>query len=315
MPRGRKAASLRIRVISVFTVLAFGLGTMSADAATAWPGGSGTRTADGSNVFGKNLSGLSFEGAGVVWAVKNGPSTLYRLVPSGSTWKVDQKRSLEFRNGAGDPDAEGVVSTPDGLFVVSERDNDNGDVSAPMVLKVGNGTEKEWKLPGMPSVEPNEGPEAISWVPDSFLTSRGFKDDTGKLYDPAGHPGHGTGLFAVGLEATGGIFLYALQDGGAKLVSKFASGQAQVMDLEWESDRLWATCDDNCSGRSTTLAISDGRFKVTATYDRPSKLPNVNLEGFALSPSCVNGKKVALWADDDNTDKHAIRSGSLNCTV
>ncbi|WP_371927510.1 hypothetical protein [Lentzea sp. HUAS12] len=315
MPRGRKAVPLRIKVISVFAVLAFGLGTMSADAATAWPGGSATQTADGSGVFGKNLSGLSFEGAGVVWAVKNGPSTLYRLVPSGSTWKVDQKRSLKFRNGAGDPDAEGVVSTPDGLFVVSERDNDNGDVSSPMVLKVGNGTEKEWKLPGMPSVEPNDGPEAISWIPDSFLTSRGFKDDTGKLYDPAAYPGHGTGLFAVGLEATGGIFLYALQDGGAKLVSKFASGQAQVMDLEWENNRLWATCDNNCSGRSTTLAVSDGRFKVTATYDRPSKLPNVNLEGFALSPACVNGKKVALWSDDDNTDKHAIRSGSLNCTV
>lgn len=308
---------MRIKAIGVFTVLALGLTVSTADAATTWPGDSATKTADGTNVFGKNLSGLSFESANVVWAVKNGPSTLYRLVPSGGIWKVDQKRSLKFKNGQGDPDAEGVVSTPDGLFVVTERDNNNGGVSAPMVLKVGSGSNAvaEWKLPGMPSVEPNDGPEAISWVPDAFLTAQNFKDDAGKLYNPADYPAHGSGLFAVGLEATGGIFLYALQDSGAKLVAKFASGQAQVMDLEFENNRLWATCDSNCSGRATTLAISDGKFKVTATYDRPSKLPNVNLEGFAISPSCVNGKKVVLWADDDNTSSHALRQGSLNCTV
>ncbi|MGW6449900.1 hypothetical protein [Lentzea sp. NPDC055074] len=311
------AVPLRIKAIGVFTVVALCLGVSSADAATTWPGDSAVKNADGTNVFGKNLSGLSFESANVVWAVKNGPSTLYRLVPSGSTWKVDSKRSLKFKNGKGDPDAEGVVSTPDGLFVVSERDNDNGDVSAPTVLKIGSGSSAaaEWKLPGMPSVDPNDGPEAISWVPDSFLTSQQFKDDSGKLYNPADYPSHGTGLFAVGLEATGGIFLYALQDGGAELVSKFASGQAQVMDLEWESNRLWATCDSNCSGRATTLAISEGRFKVTATYDRPSRLPNVNLEGFAISPACVNGKKLTLWADDDNTSSHALRSGTVNCTA
>ncbi|WP_394615439.1 hypothetical protein JNUCC0626_37645 [Lentzea sp. JNUCC 0626] len=307
---------MRIKTIGVLTVLTLGLTVNTADAATAWPGAAATQTADGSNVFGKNLSGVSFESQGVVWAVKNGPSTLYRLVPNGSAWKVESKRSLKFRNGKGDPDAEGVVSTPDGLFVVSERDNDNGDVSSPMVLKIGsNSTTTEWKLPGMPSVEPNEGPEGISWIPDSFLTAQGFKDDAGKVYNPADYPSHGTGLFAVGLEATGGIFLYALQDTGAKLVAKFASGQKQVMDLEWENDRLWAGCDDNCSGRATTLAITNGKFQVKATYDRPSKLPNVNLEGFAIAPTCVNGKKTVLWTDDDNTKSHALHTGSLNCTA
>lgn len=312
------AFALRIKAVGVFTVLVLGVAVSPVEAATTWPGDSAVRTAGDTNAFSRNLSGLSFENAGVVWAVKNGPSTLYRLVRGGSgTWKVDQKLSLRFRNGQGEPDAEGVVSTPDGLFVVTERDNANGGVSSPTVLKVGSGSNAaaEWTLPGMPSVAPNGGPEGISWIPDSFLTAQKFKDDTGKLYDPADYPSHGTGLFAVGLEATGGIFLYALQDDGAKLVSKFDGGQAQVMDLEWENNRLWATCDSNCGGRATTLAISDGRFQVTAAYDRPSRLPNVNLEGFALSPSCVNGKKVALWADDDNTSSHALRSGSLNCTA
>lgn len=317
MPRARRGVALRIKAIGVFTVLALSLAVTPADAATTWPGDSATKTADGTNVFGTNLSGLSFESAGVVWAVKNGPSTLYQLVPSGSTWKVDQKRSLNFQNGQGDPDAEGVVSTPDGLFVVVERDNDDGDVSLPMVLKYGSGSNAtaEWELPGMPSVEPNDGPEGISWVPDAFLTKQGFKDDTGKLYDPADYPGHGSGLFAVGLEATGEIYLYALQSAGAKLVAKFASGLRQVMGLEFDGSRLWATCDNHCNGQATTLTISSGKFRTKATYDRPAKLPNVNLEGFAISPSCANGKKVVLWADDDNSDRHALRSGSLNCTA
>jgi hypothetical protein len=308
---------LRIKAIGVFTVLALGLVASPAEAATTWPGDSATKYADGSNVFGKNLSGLSFENANVVWAVKNSPSTLYRLVPNGSAWKVDQKRSLNFANGQGDPDAEGVVSTPDGLFVAVERDNDDGDVSTPMILKYGTGSNAvaEWELGGMPEVDPNDGPEAISWVPDSYLTRNGFKVDDGSTYDPAAYPGHGSGLFFVGLEATGEVYVYALQGTKALLLSTFDSGHAQVMDLEFDGSRLWALCDNNCSGRTTTLAISSGTFKVTVTYNRPSTLPNVNLEGFAFSPNCVNGKKVALWSDDDNTNSHALRSGSLNCTA
>ena len=88
-----------------------------------------------------------------------------------------------------------------------------------------------------------------------------------------------------------------------------------AVPMEFDGAKLWASCDNNCSGRTTTLAVSGGSFKVTATYNRPSTLPNVNLEGFAISPSCVNGKKVVLWSDDDNTSSHALRSGSLNCTV
>lgn len=308
---------MRIKAIGVFTVLALGLAVTPAQAATAWPGDSATKTADGTNVFGKNLSGLSFESANVVWAVKNSPSTLYRLVPNGAQWKVDQTRSLSFKNGSGDPDAEGVVSTPDGLFVVSERDNDDDNTSAPTILKYGTGTSatSEWALPGMPDVDPNEGPEGIAFVPDSYLTQNGFKDDAGKTYNPADYSGHGSGLFAVGLEATGQVYVYVLQSGGAKLLAKFTSGQSQVMELEFDGSQLWTTCDNHCSGRATTFTISSGKFKLKATYNRPSGLSNLNLEGFAISPSCNAGKKVVLWSDDDNTSSHALRSGSLNCTV
>jgi CheY-like chemotaxis protein len=85
---------------------------------TTWPGGTAVTIADASNVFGENLSGLSFESEGVLWAVDNGPGRLYRLVPNGATWRTDPAggwasgKALHYAGGSGDPDAEGVVVTP-----------------------------------------------------------------------------------------------------------------------------------------------------------------------------------------------------------
>ena len=46
-------------------------------------------------------------------------------------------------------------------------------------------------------------------------------------------------------------------------------------------------------------------------------MPNLNNEGFAITPQreCVDGSKPVFWSDDNNTDLHALRSGTLNCTV
>ncbi len=46
-------------------------------------------------------------------------------------------------------------------------------------------------------------------------------------------------------------------------------------------------------------------------------MPNINNEGFAITPQaeCVNGLKPAFWSDDNGTDGHAIRTGTINCTV
>jgi hypothetical protein len=301
----------------------------------AWPGGSSVAVADASNVFGENLSGLSFETAGVLWAVDNGPGTLYRLLPSGSLWTPDTSngwssgKALHYGGGSGDPDAEGVVSTPDGLFVSTERDNDKGSTSRPEILRYDTSSTAsslnatgEWNLTSdLPSVDPNSGLEGVSWVPDSFLTAHGFRDEhTGALYNPAVYPGHGSGLFFAGLEANGTVYAYALDqsDGGFTRVATITSGFPAVMDLEFDSStgHLWAACDDTCQGRTTTLDINaQGRFAPTAVYDRPSGMPDYNNEGFAIAPqtACTAGHKPVVWSDDTNDGGHALRSGTLNC--
>ncbi|WP_371782222.1 lamin tail domain-containing protein [Streptosporangium subroseum] len=303
---------------------------------TTWPGGAAITIADGSNVFGTNLSGLSFENAGVLWAVRNGPGKLYRLVPNGTTWRPDPAggwasgKALHYAGGSGDPDAEGVVVTPDGLFVATERDNGNDSTSMPKILRFDasstasslNAT-AEWNLTSdLPSVAANAGPEGISWIPDTFLTAHGFRDErTGAAYNPATYPGHGSGLFFAGVEANGTVYVYALNQsgGGYTRIATITSGFPGVMDLEFEpaTGHLWAVCDDTCQGRTSTLDINaQGKFAVTRTYDRPSGMADYNNEGFAIAPqtACTAGHKPVIWSDDTNDGGHALRAGTLNCT-
>lgn len=340
----RRLNARRITVsVTVLPVLAvcFGLPAAAvpqdrqgAVAAADWPGGSDVRVADDEDVFGKNLSGLSFDGAGAVWAVRNGPGTLYRLVPDGANWTPaagwSEGKQLRYPGGDGDPDAEGVVATPDGVFASTERDNDDGDTSKQEILRFDGGSSAgelaatgEWDLTAdLPGSDPNEGIEAISWVPDSVLTAHGFRDaHTGAAYDPATYPGHGTGLYVVGLESTGGVYVYALDLGGSGYtrVASADTGLDAVMDLEFESStgHLWGVCDDTCDGHSVTMDVDgSGALAVSAEYDRPGGMDNLNNEGFAIAPqaACGSGGKLVLWSDDDNDDGHALRAGTLPCS-
>jgi hypothetical protein len=303
----------------------------SADAATTqkWPGDPAVAVADPAGVLGDNISGLSFDGPDVLWAVKNGPGTLHRLVRSGGSWRPadgwSSGKKLRYRDGGGDPDAEGVVVTPDGVFAATERDND-GDGSLLKVLRYDTGAAAseldaaaEWDLTDdLPAVDDNGGFEGIAWIPDTFLTAGGFRDDRTKApYDPAAHPGHGTGLYFLGLEDEGKIYAYALDlaGGGFTRVAAFSSGFPKVMELEFDpaTGSLWSVCDNTCSGKSATLKLGGGKFTVAATYARPAKMPNYNNEGFAIAPGCSAGRRAVVWSDDADDGDHALRTGTVPC--
>ena len=321
-----------------------GLTATSAAVAPApdpWPGGAAVSTVDQPNQLGQNLSGLYYEATGgpdTIWAVKNGPSVLHKLVESGGQWVPEPGawatgKTLTFPSGTGAPDSEGVTLTDagaaGGVFVSSEEDNATApprasrneilryDVAAAGATLVATGA---WNLTAdLPPVGANSGIEAITWVPDSWLTSRGFLDQsTGLAYDPQSYPNHGNGLFLVGLEGGGGVYAYALDLNGSTFtrVATVASGFVAVMELAWDpqSSLVWAVCDNGCQGRSATLDIVSGAFDVSAVYERPGTMPNVNNEGFTIAPAaaCVGGLKPAFWAEDENSP-NVLRTGSLNC--
>jgi len=217
------------------------------------------------------------------------------------------------------------------MYVSAERDNSANAISRNSILRfdpAAAGTTltatHEWNLTAdLPVVGANLGIEGITWIPDSFLVSKGFFDESkSHAYNPAEYANHGTGLFFVGLEANGMVYAYALDHvaGGFTRTATIATGLAGVMDLQFDRDLndLWAVCDDTCQGRSVILRTdTTGRFTVARRFERPAGMPNLNNEGFAIAPAtqCIGNTKPVFWADDSETDGHAIRSGTLTCSA
>ncbi|MDO8211630.1 hypothetical protein [Conexibacter sp. CPCC 206217] len=292
--RPAAAASLMAGVLAASLWAPAGVAPAGAAIAPeAWPGGTAVSIVDGSNPFGTDLSGLSYEAGATpmtstLWAVRNKAGTLFKLRRQGGSWALDSGagwsagRSLGYPGASGGyADTEGIAltdaSAAGGIYAASERSNQSKDVSRPSVLRYdvsGAGASlhatHEWNLRGdLPAVDSNSGLESIAWVPDADLTAAGFFDErTGRPYAPGDYPNHGAGLFFVGLEATGTIYAYALNHssgGGFDRVAAIpisadarARGFATLMDLQWDADnkRLWAICDDHCGSRAATYEIA-----------------------------------------------------------
>jgi hypothetical protein len=310
----------------------------------AWPGGVSIATGDVNGAFTNNMSGLAYQPSGsatrgTLWAVRNSSgaidATLYKLAHNGTNWVKAEGwgvgKQLFYSTGFGSPDAEGVTlagGDPNAVYVATERDGGGG--SLPKVLRFDVSSMNptlaatdEWDLTlTLPALGANLGLEAIAWVPDDVLVAKGFFDEaTNAKYSPASYPGHGSGLFFVGVEQDGSIVAYALPSGGAPIkVATIDSGFPSVMDLEYqpETKLLWAACDDTCLGRTATFDVAgSGKFAATSVYERPGEMPNLNNEGFAIAPQaeCVNNLKPAFWLDDTNALGNALRVGTIPCTV
>ncbi|MDP2292833.1 MAG: lamin tail domain-containing protein [Actinomycetota bacterium] len=307
-----------------------------------WPGGATVATVDDMATFTTNLSGLDYQPSGsaapgTLWAVQNGPGTLYRLTWNGTAWVPDASSgwgagaSLRYPDGTGDVDSEGVTLAggPGTVYVGSERNNAASSISRNAVLQfdtTSGGSSltamREWNLTAdLPVTGANTGIEAVSWVPDSFLVASGFVDQTtGAAYDPAAYPDHGDGLFLVAVEATGGIYAYELDhsDGTFTRLATIVSGFPGVMALEFDAElgNLWAACDDTCQGRSSVLRIdATGAFAVTVSHNRPVDMPNLNNEGFVITPlaECTAGVRPVFFSDDSDTGGNSLRRAFLTC--
>jgi len=314
-----------------------------------WPGQNAVVTVDVENTFPSNLSGLFYDPPqgstpAVLWGALNGPSKIYRLLDNGTNWVPDPNngwavgKTLHYASGLGSPDTEGVTRAAAGsttLYVSSERDNENNGVSRLVVLMFdSSGTAstisalRDWDLTSnLPATGANLGLEGIAWVPDSYLVSKGFIDESKNLpYDPQSYANHEGGIFFVGVEGSGLIYGYALDHvgGGYTRVATIQSGNSAIMDLSFDREvgYLWAICDDSCQGRSNVLDIdtrvgspTQGKFYIRRGFERPSTMPNINNEGFAIAPeaSCVGGFKSVFYSDDSNNNLHAIRRDSIPC--
>jgi hypothetical protein len=305
---------------------------------STWSGNSSVVTLDAAEDYGSDLSGLTYESPGVLWAVNNLSSTLFRLVKSGSGYRPDTAsgwsvgKSLRFSDGSGAPDSEGVtlgLDSASGVYVSSERNLSQPQVSRLSVLRYDVSAEgatlnatHEWDVTALlPAVDPNAGLEAITWVGDEWLTARGFFDETrDKPYSPSDYGDHGGGMFLVGVEQTGKVYGFSLDhaSGAATLLTTISTPLLGVMGMEMDRDagELWAYCDDTCDNQAAVFAIAaSGRFELERRVKSPSGLPASNNEGIALAPDseCSGGVKPFFWTDDADAGGFSLRQGELAC--
>ena len=320
-----------------------------------WPGDQTAVTVDYKNEFPPNLSGLLYEvdkssGQAFMYGVMNKPPTLYKLYWNNTYWVSYPKDG--WSNGkklfypasmgvAGSPDCEDFTrgdfsADPDSVYVVSELDNNDKFKSRLSVLRYSTSSSytstsltalNEWVFTAdFPNAPINFGFEGITWISDEYLVSNNFYDESkAKPYLPSDYPGHGSGLFFLGLEADGKIYAYALMlNGGvtsSKLVTSIKNFGASVMSLRFDSETsiMWALCDNTCNNPNIANYVinkATGKFEITGLYDRPTGLGNYNNEGITLAPdsTCFNGKKAVFFADDDCDNGYAIRMSSTFCT-
>lgn len=314
-------------------------------AAQTWPGGSEITVADASaDLFtdidsptgGTNgegdVSGVTFaEDGDVLWAIMN-KGRLFKLKKTATgtyasydaAW--DGGVPLAFTDGDGQPDSEGVTVGPDGaLYITSERDNERNksgswnvvlryDVSSVTAATGELTATHQWDVHAFVPTGSNLGLEGITYVPDSFLVESGWKVD-GTAYTAVHQPT--PGLFAAAVEGTGKVHFFSLGTGAAPVEVKVeSSGLPFSMDVAYDADReqLWTLCDDTCGGVHNVLEVDeDGDFAVTASYNRPAGMPDLNNEGMAIAPlsTAVDGTVAVIWADDGDTDGYSLRAGTL----
>jgi hypothetical protein len=235
----------------------------------------------------------------------------------------------------GSPDAEGLTRaelSSTAIYVAAERNNEDSMVSRLSVLRydtAATGTEliatNEWNLTSdLPATAPNTGLEGIAWIPDSFLIANRFLDEAMNAgYDPSQYPDHGTGLFFVGVENTGMVFGFALDQSGGTFhrVAAVSSGHSSVMSLYFDRDQgnLWTYCDNSCASANEASVMrigAAGRLAVQRLYRKPPTLANSNNEGIAIAPESecsAQGFKSFFWSDDSDAGGHAIYRGSIPC--
>jgi hypothetical protein len=176
---------------------------------------------------------------------------------------------------------------------------------------------RHWDLLSAPSPMDNTGntgPEGIVFVPDAALSAGGFiSQQNGNLY--------------TSTKGMGGLLFVAHQDGGYvwvfdvnpnvnddfAYVGKYETSRSESCDLAFDrtTNMLYIlhNLDDNyleTTNLATVVTAGNDRKFVTANeYFIANPEENINIEGFALMPKCLDSNIQGAWLCRDASSGEA----------
>ncbi|MBK8601317.1 MAG: T9SS type A sorting domain-containing protein [Flavobacterium sp.] len=185
---------------------------------------------------------------------------------------------------------------------------------------------KHWNLLNAPSPMQdtgNIGPEGITFIPDSFLSSIGFvSQQTGQLYTSVKGLG---GLFFVAHQDEGNVWVFDVNpntNNDFAYVGKYQTNHEESCDLAFDRSTGLLYILHNIAGNnrlevtnlSTTFNGAARKFVYSKDYliTNPTG-NNDNIEGFALTPKCPETGITSAWLcrDVENNESQSTQEDAL----
>ena len=251
----------------------------------------------------QNMSGAYWNATTrTFWVCCNGPGTFWALVEDGlGGWKIDTSGGQPAKWSTGG-DMEAICQPDDTQPIVYLMD-ENGYIRKYDTSTGGTvNLLQSWDI-SRTDAGPSggSGPEAITFVPNEWLSRQGFRDATGVLR--TGSEGMG-GLMFVGHQTGGYVHVFDLNANGSYLYhGKILTSREETADLSFDRATgklyLWHNIGSNyleVAELNSTGPVSERKFRTLIEYLGPR---TGKLEGIALVSNAV-GDDWILMADDGN---------------
>lgn len=242
-----------------------------------------------------------------LWLADNKEEMIWSLVESGNSFSID-----ESFDASGD--LEGITQAMDNnVLYVMDEDRYIRAYNA----ETGDSIET-WSIEdSLPSSgdDGKDGPEGITFVPDSWLSVSGFRDNNGALYKQSQYDFGG--IFLVAHQNGGGIYAFDLaSDGSYSYIGQYDTARSESSGLEFDRSTGILYISHNTDGNTLettdlTSISNDGhrKFMTKAEFEAPN---DSNLEGFAIKQAINPDNSLNdVWAfytddDGDTSDGNAI---------
>ena len=272
----------------------------------------------------------------MLWAVRNGPGTLFRLDRERRHLDARPDERLERRQGASlpgrhrQPGQRGRHVRRRGLAVRLRRDRAQQRREHHQPPE--HPALRRRRPPARTSSRRTSGsssPTCRSWaqtsasrrsrsVPDIYLVANAFFDEIGgPRVRPGEYPIHGTRALPRRARSERHHLRVRSEPRTARSAARDHHERAPRRDGPRVRPRGRTTCGRRATtpanGKSACFASTRapssatfGRFVIRRKFDRPTTMPNLNNEGIAFAPEaeCVGGQKAFFWADDSETGGH-----------